>query len=233
MRRKRGLFELAEGGTLLLNEIAELPLQLQSKLLTFLDTRRFRRVGGEKEIHVSARLIAATNRDPAKAVSEGGFRQDLYYRLNVFSITIPPLRERAPDIPILVQEMLEVIVPEMQLSPVPSIHPEVIERFRNYSWPGNVRELRNVLERALILSRGRSIGLRHVRLSKPDDEFKSGMPDQLGTRPLPEIVKDVETSLVKEALARYRGKKAPAARLLGITRWALARLTKKLGIPEQ
>ena len=153
--RKRGLLELAEGGTLLLNEIGELSLPLQSKLLTFLDARKFTRVGGEKEITVNARLIAATNRDLEKEVEEGRFRKDLFYRLNVFSIAAPPLRERREDIPILVQEILAKLRIEMNIDGAPTIDASLMRTFKNYDWPGNVRELHNVLERALIHSQGK------------------------------------------------------------------------------
>ncbi|MFC1834301.1 sigma-54 dependent transcriptional regulator [Thermodesulfobacteriota bacterium] len=155
-RRKRGLVELAEGGTLLLNEIGELAPALQVKLLTFLDTFSLTRVGGEKSITVNVRLIAATNRDLYLEVSEGRFRADLYYRLNVFAIRVPPLRERAEDIPLLVRDILGELAGEMQLSRAPDVTPEVPGSLCRYNWPGNVRELRNVLERAMILSRGSS-----------------------------------------------------------------------------
>jgi PAS domain S-box-containing protein len=145
-RRKRGLLELAEGGTLLLNEIGELSLHLQAKLLTFLDTMTFSRLGGEKTIKVNARLIAATNRDLEKEVAEGGFRSDLYHRLNVFAIKVPPLRERKEDIPALVEQMVTMLTKEMQLDAVPVIDENTINRLSAYRWPGNVRELRNVLE---------------------------------------------------------------------------------------
>src|SRR5208283_1557888 len=125
--RKRGLLELAEGGTLLLNEIGELSLGLQSKLLTFLDTRKFLRVGGEKEISVNARLIAATNRDLGEAVKRGTFRQDLLYRLNVMTITLPPLRERREDMPILAQEILSRLRVDLQLDKTPAITPRALK----------------------------------------------------------------------------------------------------------
>ena len=163
--RKRGLLELAEGGTLLLNEIGELSLGLQSKLLSFLDTRKILRVGGEKEISVSARLIAATNRDLGEAVNKGTFRQDLLYRLNVMAITVPPLRERLEDIPILAPKILSQIRADLQLDEIPAITEQAMKALAAYAWPGNVRELRNVLERAVILGRGKEIGPAHTRTS--------------------------------------------------------------------
>jgi DNA-binding NtrC family response regulator len=157
--RKRGLLELAEGGTLLLNEIGELSLHQQAKLLTFLETKKFTRVGGEREVDVNARLMAATNRDLEDAVKDGSFRKDLFYRLNVLPITVPPLRERRSDIPMLVQEFVHDLCEEMQLTEQPIITPSTMKAFQAYQWPGNVRELRNVLERALILSGGARVDI--------------------------------------------------------------------------
>jgi PAS domain S-box-containing protein len=151
---KRGLLELAEGGTLLLNEIGELPLPLQAKLLTFLDTRKFNRLGAERLVEVNARLIAATNRNLETEVKEGGFRTDLFYRINVLSITVPSLRDRREDICTLVQQMVPKLCEDLQLPAVPVITRHAMEALTNYHWPGNVRELRNVLERALIVRKG-------------------------------------------------------------------------------
>ncbi len=157
--RKRGLLELAEGGTLLLNEIGELPLSLQSKLLTFLDTRSFLRVGGEKPINVNARIISATNRSLEKEVAEGRFLSALFYRINVFGITVPPLRDRIEDIPVLLEEIMSRLAVELQLTRLPYIDPAFAIALTRYDWPGNVREFRNVLERSLMLSDGHSLSL--------------------------------------------------------------------------
>ncbi len=173
--RKRGLLELAEGGTLLLNEIGELSVPLQAKLLTFLDTRQFTRLGGEKNVTVNARLIAATNKDLEKEVKARRFRFDLYHRLNVFSVVVPPLRERREDIPTLVQEILERLCTDMQLSEVPPINAATLYTLKSYEWPGNVRELRNVLERALILGRGKKMSIdlpEFRRIDHPPDVEK-------------------------------------------------------------
>ena len=153
-RRKRGLLELAEGGTLLLNEIGELSPALQAKFLTFLDTRTFTRVGGQQEIRVNTRILAATNRDLQYEISVGRFRADLYYRLNVLSIRVPPLRERTEDLPILVAQLLSTLAKDLQMSFAPELTAEDMAKLYNYHWPGNIRELRNVLERAIILSGG-------------------------------------------------------------------------------
>jgi transcriptional regulator with PAS, ATPase and Fis domain len=160
--KKRGLLEMAEGGTLLLNEIGELPLPLQAKLLTFLDTREFTRVGGEKNISVTARLIAATNKDLEEAVESEIFRKDLYYRLSVVSISIAPLRDRLDEIPILVQELLPTIMSVLHIDATPIVTPAAIDAMKRYDWPGNVRELRNVLERALFLSKGKTVDVMYL-----------------------------------------------------------------------
>jgi DNA-binding NtrC family response regulator len=171
---------LAEGGTLLLNEIGELTLPLQAKLLTFLDTKEFTRVGGEKKVEVSARLIAATNRDLEGAVKENKFRGDLFYRLNVVPIHVPPLRERREDLPVLVQEILHGLCREMQCAELPIITPSTMKAFRDYGWPGNIRELHNVLERALITSAGARVEIPFLG-SQPAPGLPEGKVVNRGT----------------------------------------------------
>ncbi len=229
-RRKRGRFELAEGGTLLLNEIGELSLPLQAKLLTFLDTRSFTRVGGEKRIRVNARLIAATNRDLEKEVSDRRFRKDLFYRLNVFSIRVPRLRDRIDDIPVLVREILTQLSSEMQLASVPDMSSSAMRRLMEYSWPGNVRELRNVLERGVILSRGGPLTLDHLDLVGKAKDGRSITVTFPQGRSLTEILEEIERTFIEEALERAWGKKQEAARLLGVSRYALNRHMQKLGV---
>jgi PAS domain S-box-containing protein len=230
--RKRGLLELAEGGTLLLNEIGELSLPLQAKLLTFLDTKQFTRVGGEKSITVNARLIAATNRDLEKEVEAGRFRQDLYYRLNVLSVVVPPLRERREDIPILIRQMLTLLCKDMQVQGVPTIDAGTISTLQSYDWPGNVRELRNVLERALMLSGGQCISLAGLGLDTNNGSSKDWalticFPVE---ETLNDITQNVKRSLVNEALRRSGGSRQGAARLLGISRYSLKHYMKSLGL---
>lgn len=232
-RRKRGLFELAEGGTLLLNEVGELSSFLQAKLLTFLDTFTFTRVGGEQPVTVNARLIAATNRELGRDVSDGRFRKDLFYRLNVFSIRVPPLRDRVDDIPELVSRLIFRLTVDMQLPSIPEISSEALECLCRYNWPGNVRELRNVLERALIVSRGGPVRIAHVtveQMENTDHPLDMGLPLD---RPLFDILAETERGLIDRALHQSGGKKHEAARLLGISRFALARHMSKLGIPER
>ena len=229
-RRKRGLLELAEGGTLVLNEIGELDLPLQAKLLSFLDTFSFTRVGGEQSLSVSARLIAATNRDLKKEVESGRFRADLYYRLNVLSIAVPPLRERIDDIPILVYQIITQLHKEMHLPILPSIPPSAVDELSRYRWPGNVRELRNVIERAVILTKGARLKLDFLRLSEPQEPSAS-WTIKFPPRPsLPEVVRTVRRELVEEALSRAGGNKQEASRLLGISRYTLRRQMKGLGL---
>ncbi|MDQ7784819.1 MAG: sigma 54-interacting transcriptional regulator [Desulfomonilaceae bacterium] len=226
--RKRGLLELAEGGTLLLNEIGELPLRLQAKLLTFLDTRSLTRVGGEKNIPVNARLMAATNRDLEKEVRSGKFRQDLFYRLNVLSITVPPLRERLDDLPMLAARMVEQLAVDMQLPRVPVIDSDTLQALSRYSWPGNVRELRNVLERALILSGEGRIAPSSLAVARADQGDWSYTVTFPADRHVNEVADEVKRALVGEALHRAGGNKQKAAKLLGVSRYAFFRMLKSL-----
>ena len=230
LRKKRGMLELAEGGTLLLNEIGELAPLMQSKLLTFLDTFSFSRVGGEKSVTVNTRLMAATNRDLRKEVDEGRFRKDLFYRLNVFGIEAPPLREREEDIPIITNSILTRLSKEMQLSSVPKINLDAINTLRSYTWPGNVRELRNVLERALIMSRGDTIRIGHLGLGQTEGVGSLRKLSVPSGSSLYDVIGETERVLIEDALGRSGRKKQGAASLLGISRFALVRHMTKLGI---
>ncbi len=222
--RKRGLLELAEGGTLLLNEIGELSLSLQTKLLTFLDTRSFMRVGGEKSIKVNARIMAATHRDLKEEVAEGRFERALFYRLNVFSIAIPPLRERLEDMPILAQEMVAKLAQEIQLHDIPEITQETFAKLAQYDWPGNVRELRNVLERGLMLSRGSLFVLPAPLMDGTESwEYRITFPEQ---KDLSALVKEIRINLCNEALRRSSGNRSKAAAMLGVSRDAFYRYLK-------
>jgi len=228
--RKRGLLELAEGGTLLLNEIGELTLPLQTKLLTFLDTRKITRVGGEKEIAVNARLIAATNRDLAKDAEAGRFRKDLFYRLSVMTIEIPPLRERVEDIPAIAQSIIATLTDELQLPHAPEIPPETMEVLKSYHWPGNVRELRNVLERAMILGEGKHLHFL-LPLTAADTEDLVSKSEFFG-RSLRDVTDEITRAMCVDALQRARGNRKEAAKLLGIARDSLYRYMKQFGIEE-
>ncbi|MFC1836176.1 sigma 54-interacting transcriptional regulator [Thermodesulfobacteriota bacterium] len=223
--RKRGLVELAEGGTLLLNEIGELPLQLQAKLLAFFDTKSFTRVGGERPISVDARILAATNRDLQAEMQAGRFRRDLYYRLHVLRLSVPPLRERIDDIPILVGEIMESLASEMQLSERPVVDQATVDRLMAYNWPGNVRELRNVLERALMLWEGGPLKVGPLGEAVSGEEW-SYVVRFPRARSMAEVTRCMKESLVREALRRNEGNRTRAARLLGVTRFSLLRVLK-------
>jgi two-component system, NtrC family, response regulator AtoC len=233
--QKRGLLELAEGGTLLLNEIGELSPLLQAKLLTFLDTRAFTRVGGVKEIIVNVRLLAATNRDLWKEVQEGIFRKDLFYRINVLSIKIPPLRERTEDIPVLVEEILSQLHLEYGLERTPIVDSATLEKLKTYTWPGNVRELRNVLERAVMLSDGPTIDFSSLGLSMEkctigrDWSFSTTFPVD---RTLPDVVDELTKSVLLEALRLNKRNKTMVAKSLGVARDSIYRYMKKFGIED-
>jgi DNA-binding NtrC family response regulator len=222
---KKGLLQLAEGGTLLLNEIGELALPLQSKLLTFLDTKSFLRVGGEQHIRVDARIIAATHRDLQREVMEGRFLSALYYRLNVFMIRVPPLRERTEDIPIIADEIMSTLGAEMQRSDLPALDATTIEVLSQYDWPGNVRELRNVLERALMLWDGGPLDLGMPLRERGGQGWthKVRFPSN---RSLHEVADEFRRSICEEALRRTGGSKTEAARLLSISRGAFYRYMK-------
>jgi PAS domain S-box-containing protein len=223
--RKRGLLELAEGGTLLLNEIGELSPALQSKLLVFLDSRSFLRLGGEKSVHVDARILAATHRDLKDEVAAGRFLEALFYRLNVFSICMPPLRQRAEDIPTLAREIVAKIAEDMNLPQIPTLTNSSIRKLETYHWPGNIRELRNVLERGVILwKRGRldvSVPSRDVEI----DFLPLKLSFPLG-RTLRSLMEEAATSICREAVRRSGGNKKAAARLLGVSRDSLYRYLK-------
>ncbi len=230
--RKRGLLELAEGGTLFLNEIGELSPALQAKLLTFLDSRVFTRVGGEKSISVDARLIAATNRDLEQAVEAGRFRRDLFFRLNVFSIEIPPLRERHDDIPVLVHQFVEKLRDQIRLGAAPHFREDALELMKAYAWPGNVRELKNIIERALIVTGGGDITAAHLGL-RTDSRSWSFAVEFPQSRTLNDVTKDLKRALVQEALNRSGGNKVGAARLLGISRNSFNHYVASLGVEDE
>jgi len=234
--RKRGLLELAEGGTLVLNEVGELSLELQAKLLTFFDTQSFTRVGGEKAIQVNTRIVAATNRDLEKDVEAGTFRRDLYYRLNVFSIQVPPLRERVEDIPLIVGELLTELSHRMGLSEVPVAEDEAMALLQSYDWPGNIRELRNTLERALILGDRKRIApmdLGILRNTAADQYRPEGVSFSVHFRrggSMHDALREAKRYLVMEGLERTGGNIKDAAVYLGVSRDSLVHHMKSLGI---
>src|SRR6202043_3884563 len=213
--RRIGCFELADGGTLLLDEIGEMPPQTQAKLLRVLEDHKVRRLGSKVETPVDVRVLAATNKEPEQAVAKGELRQDLYFRLNVFHIHLPPLRERKDDIPLLVEHILRDINVKHGRQ-VRGVNPEVLDMFASYSWPGNVREPRNVLERAAIISNRDLIGRAHL----PADfghAPATAASDLTSLRfPLGTTVEAVERELILQTLASTNNK-TRAAELLGIS----------------
>lgn len=227
--RKRGLLEISEGGTLLLNEIGELSLALQAKLLTFLDTRTFLRVGGNKDVSVNARLIAATHRDLRQEISAGRFLEPLYYRLNVLRIDIPPLRDRLEDIPILVERLYEELTSKMLPAEVPEIETTSIQNLSHYHWPGNIRELKNVLERALMMARGNRIFLRPP-LDEPAPKDAGISMVQFRNETLGSAVDKLTKLMCEEALRQTGGNRIQAAKKLGISRGALYRSLRRFEI---
>jgi DNA-binding NtrC family response regulator len=228
--RKKGLAELADGGTLFLDEIGDMPPSTQAKLLRFLEDSKFKRLGGTTDVQVDVRIIAATNRDLDRAVEEGAFRRDLYYRLKVLDIRIPPLRERPEDCAPLALYFIERSARDLRREP-PTLTPEALRLLEAYHWPGNVRELRNVLERILILEDTREIRSEHLPVeirAGPQAAERGGHFVQLppdGVR-----LEDVERDLIGQALARVGGNVVQAARLLGITRDTLRYRMKKYRI---
>jgi two-component system, NtrC family, response regulator AtoC len=230
---KKGMFELASGGTLYLDEVGELKVPLQSKLLHVLEDLSFRRLGGVADITVDTRVIAASNRDLEQAVAEGLFRADLYYRLRVVRIHLPPLRERRDDIPLLVEHLVRQLSNRLGRQ-MTAIAPEAMALLTRYQWPGNVRELRNVLERALILEEGDVLTARYLadgREPPPPAAAPTGDPFQLPAGGA--SLERVEESLVRQAMAQAGGNQTRAAKLLDISRDTLRYKLKKHGLVER
>jgi len=232
--RKEGMFEQAEGGTLLLDEIGELELSLQAKLLRVLEEGAFRRVGGLKDIPFDARIIAASNRDLKKESEGGRFRLDLYYRLSVIQIDIPSLRERGDDVLLLTDHYIQSFGERLRKR-ITGINSEVGNAFRRYSWPGNVRELRNVIERAIILEDEEIITMKYIPRAvsggTAGEHFQKDGSGHAELFPLPPggvSLDEVEMSLVRQAIERSGGNQTKAAELLGISRDQLRYRLKKL-----
>jgi len=229
--RKIGKLELANNGTVFLDEIGEMDMALQSKMLRALQEGEIDRVGGSSPVKIDIRVIAATNRDIEAAVSENRFREDLYYRLSVFPIQIPPLRERQEDIPSLVEHFIGKYSAEMNLGHK-EISPEAMEVLKKYSWKGNIRELENVIERALIVSDGGTIEPEDMRLSSSlsrkaaDDLFLNGTLEQVGKAAL----KIAETKRIQKALEETHGNKSRAAEVLQVSYKTLLTKIKDYGI---
>ena len=223
--RKPGKFELANGGTIFLDEIGDMPLGLQAKILRVLQEKEFDRVGGTRTVQVDVRIICATNQDLATMVREGRFREDLYYRINVFALQLPPLRERREDIPLLIDDFLAHTAPEARISS------EALQRMIGYTWPGNVRELQNTVERAAVLSQGSNIDISHL----PDNMSRIYHHPPTGRRSnddlsLDDKLKEIEKSMIIDALKQTDGVQVRAADDLGINQRSLWHRIKKYQI---
>jgi Nif-specific regulatory protein len=227
-QRKKGRFELADGGTLLFDEIGDVNLPTQVKLLRVLQEREFERLGGVETVKVDVRLIAATNRDLEASVAEGTLRQDLLYRLNVFTIFIPPLRERKSDVLLLADHFVEKLATEHGKQ-VKRISTPAIDALVAYHWPGNVRELQNVIERAVLVSDGQVIHMHHLPPTLQTAEA-SGTVMRLS---LKDALAAYEKDLIQDALKTTRGNRAKAARLLNTTKRILNYQVRKYGIDWQ
>lgn len=228
VKQRIGKFELADGGTIFLDELTEMPMALQAKLLRVLQENTIERLGGNRVIDLDLRVIAATNRDPLESVRAGKLREDLYYRVNVFSIELPPLRKRVEDIAGLVEHF---IAKHGHSTADTRLTPRALERLKDYAWPGNVRELENMVERALILSGGGLLDEQHFLLEPRAAEIRPepALPAARAKPPpaLNQAVEDLEARLIDEALARTEGNKAKAAALLDISERSLWYKLKK------
>jgi len=228
MKSHAGKFEQADGGTVFLDEIGDVPPPVQVKLLRVLQEREFERLGGTKTIEVDVRIIAATNQDLRAALEQGAFREDLYYRLNVVPINLPPLRERKEDVQALAEHFLERFS-ESTGGRVQGISSGAVDKLRSYHWPGNVRELENIIQRAMVLAPGESV--------EADDVILDGQPQQSSAAQdmfLPDgmTLEQFEQQLIREAMRRANNNKSQAARLLGLTRNALRYRLTQMGLDE-
>jgi len=233
IRTKKGLFEEADGGTLFLDEIGELPLQLQVKLLRVLQDGEIRRVGESKSIQVDVRIVTATVKDLTKEVNEGRFREDLFYRLNVLPIHIPPLRERKEDVPLLIDHFISKYSQSMNKNVV-GIHPKALDAMMSYHWYGNVRELENTIERAIVLTDGDNIELENLPVEIQD--FRNGIrlaPLAEEEYSIKKASRFLEMNLIKKALKKTKGNHTQASRLLEISHRALLYKIKEYEIVER
>jgi len=231
---KRGLFEQANGGTLFMDEIGDMPLAIQAKVLELIETKQFRRLGGLRDLEVDVRIIAATNKNLAKLVLEGIMREDLYYRLKVLSVTLPPLRERKEDIPLLITHFLgqfdrKGVNRGMEMST------QALKHLMSYDWPGNVRELKNVIERAVILNDGPVILPGHLPPEIVEPGVQRGGYDlnELEIPPDGVPLAQIERDLIKRALDMAQGNLSKAARIIHVSRDTLRYRIRKLGIPHR
>jgi two-component system response regulator HydG len=228
IKRRLGRFELADKGTIFLDEVGDIPIGTQIKLLRVLQEKEFERVGGEETISVDVRVIAATNKNLMSLVEEGKFREDLFYRLQVIPIELPPLRERTDDIPMLVEHFLEKKSLQLNKKP-PRVNEMALKELLNYYWPGNVRELENLMERAVVLCEGEEIGQNDLPILLGDPN-KSTLNLPREDLSLDEALESLESQLIGRALEKSKGVKTEAARILGLKTSALYYKLEKYGM---
>jgi len=232
---KQGLFELADGGTIFLDEIGDMPASLQAKLLRFLEEKAFRRVGGTKDLVVDVRIIAATNKDLRLRTAEGLFREDLFYRLNILPLTLPPLRDRHGDVPLLAKYFITEYNAEFHKE-VTGIDPAALAVMEDYYWPGNVREMRNVIERAMLLAGAGRLTVDSLPLEQMTSQIVAGNDEDQRTRPLVVLgpkgvdIHEVERLLVEKAIEQADGNQSRAAKLLGLSRDQMRYRLQKFGL---
>jgi two-component system response regulator HydG len=231
-RRKEGKFVQADGGSLFLDEIGEMSLSMQVKFLRALQEREITRVGGEDVIKVDVRVIAATNKDLKEAIAQGSFREDLYYRLDVVALKVPPLKDRKEDIPLLAQHFLENFA-EKNHKPVKGFTPQAMDSLLKYGWPGNVRELMNAIERAVVLSRGTYLDSLDLPFTTDEDAAVDPSIGSGAINPANLPLEEVEKATILQTLESAGGNKSEAARRLGITRKTLHKKLKKYGLVPQ
>ena len=222
--RRRGRFEMADGGTLFLDEIGEIDASLQVKILRVLEERKFERVGGTETVSVDVRLVAATNRDLKQKVADGTFREDLFYRLYVVNLALPPLRDRDGDIVLLARHYLKALAAENGKKGI-TLTPEAMDALVAYPWPGNVRELRNVIERMVVLCAGDQLTVRDLPAALRGMPGRAGPASRAGR-----VLRDAERQLIEEALRRHKDNKTQAALDLGISRRTLHRKLNEFGL---
>ncbi len=226
---KPGRFEQADGGTVMLDEIGDVPGNIQVKLLRILQERQFERLGSNVTRHVDVRVVAATNVDLRAALEQGRFREDLYYRLNVVPINVPPLRDRKEDIPFLAMHFVAKLAPDIG-SVAKELSPAAIDRLLDHSWPGNVRELENTIERSLVLASHEVLKPSDIRIEAPRHTSFTATSQQAPLLPEGETLEHWEQMMIREALRRANGNKSQAARMLGLTRNALRYRLSQMGL---
>jgi two-component system response regulator HydG len=235
VKRKLGRFELADGGTLFLDEIGEISPAIQTKLLRVLQEKEIQRVGGEETLKVDVRVVAATNRDLKVDASQGRFREDLFYRLHIVPLSIPPLRERPEDIPQLARHFVARFAAKMGRH-VSGLSEGALRALQRYPWPGNVRELENAVEQALVFAEGAELldsDLPAFLQGPRSQSAAGGLPVVQGDRTLPEILEDLEAQLIRQAYEKAKGVKTETARLLGIKTSALYYKLEKYGFIQK